>query len=277
MRVYNLSRRNGLVEYIPKALMFKGFALVKLGKHHAGEEALQKAHELATPQRPGRRAGAGAAPARPDLPLRLQVLRPRAGVLPAGAGARWSRSPSGRRSWSASTRTRRRPSASWATSTSPRSWGPIPINRLRQEYLTSLVNGFVGIPGHRQPEPARRADRADAPGHPPQHQQLSGPDIPGGWTPPAPTSAESPGWAHSIHATLAEARSATGSGRPGANGRRPGRFGRVSPRIRRTVGPAGVGRSPTRPSGEGGGTPGRLAPVLGPPVSWPDKTLPTPI
>ena len=25
--------------------------------------------------------------------------------------------------------------------------GPVPINRLRQEYLTSLVNGFVGIPG----------------------------------------------------------------------------------------------------------------------------------
>ena len=25
--------------------------------------------------------------------------------------------------------------------------GPIPINKLRQEYLTSLVNGFVGIPG----------------------------------------------------------------------------------------------------------------------------------
>ena len=25
--------------------------------------------------------------------------------------------------------------------------GPVPINKLRQEYLTSLVNGFVGIPG----------------------------------------------------------------------------------------------------------------------------------
>lgn len=25
--------------------------------------------------------------------------------------------------------------------------GPVPITKLRQEYLTSLVNGFVGIPG----------------------------------------------------------------------------------------------------------------------------------
>ena len=25
--------------------------------------------------------------------------------------------------------------------------GPVPISKLRQEYLTSLVNGFVGIPG----------------------------------------------------------------------------------------------------------------------------------
>ncbi len=25
--------------------------------------------------------------------------------------------------------------------------GPIPIHQLRQDYLTSLVNGFVGIPG----------------------------------------------------------------------------------------------------------------------------------
>ena len=48
MRVYNLSRRNGLVEYIPKALMYKGYALVKTGKPHQGEEMLQKAYELAT-------------------------------------------------------------------------------------------------------------------------------------------------------------------------------------------------------------------------------------
>ena len=29
----------------------------------------------------------------------------------------------------------------------PARGGPVPINRLRQEYLTSLVNGFVGTPG----------------------------------------------------------------------------------------------------------------------------------
>jgi tetratricopeptide (TPR) repeat protein len=146
MRVYNLSRRNGLVEYIPKALTYKGFALVKLGKHHAGEEALQKAHELATRNElvaeqglalhqlaqiyhydfkfyglaleyyQQARATLDQVPVWPSLLERVdEDMASAQGELQELDIAKIL--------------------------------GPIPINKLRQEYLTSLVNGFVGIPG----------------------------------------------------------------------------------------------------------------------------------
>src|SRR5690606_9751127 len=46
-RVYNLSRRNGYVEYIPKALLGKGVVLIRAKRRAEGEEDLQKAYELA--------------------------------------------------------------------------------------------------------------------------------------------------------------------------------------------------------------------------------------
>ena len=146
MRVYNLSRRNGLVEYIPKALTYKGFALVKLGKNHAGEEALMKAHELATRNDlvaeqglalhqlaqiyhydfkfyglaleyyQQARATLDQVPVWPSLLERIDEDM---------AGAQ----------------------RELGELDIAKILGPIPINQLRQDYLTSLVNGFVGIPG----------------------------------------------------------------------------------------------------------------------------------
>ena len=146
MRVYNLSRRNGFVEYIPKALMLKGFAQVKLGKHHAGEESLQKAHELAT---------------RNDLvPEQALALHQLAQVYHYDfkfyglaleyyqhARAVFKTVPV----WPSLVERVDEDAAlaqrELAELDIAKILGPIPINRLRQEYLTSLVNGFVGIPG----------------------------------------------------------------------------------------------------------------------------------
>ena len=146
MRVYNLSRRNGFVEYIPKALMLKGFAQVKLGKHHAGEESLQKAHELATRNE----LVAEQALALHQLAqvyhydfkfygLALEYYQ--------HARATFETVPV----WPSLLERLDEDAAlahrELAELDIAKILGPIPINRLRQEYLTSLVNGFVGIPG----------------------------------------------------------------------------------------------------------------------------------
>ena len=146
MRVYNLSRRNGFVEYIPKALMAKGFAQVKMGKPHAGEESLQKAHELATRNE----LVAEQAMALHQLAqvyhydfkfygLALeyyQHARATFETVPV-----WP-SVLERIDEDAALAHRELGELDIA-----KILGPIPVNRLRQEYLTSLVNGFVGIPG----------------------------------------------------------------------------------------------------------------------------------
>ncbi len=146
MRVYNLSRRNGFVEYIPKSLMIKGYALVKLGKHHAGEEALQKAHELAT--RNDLVAEQGLA-----LHHLAQVYHydfkfyGLALEYYQHARAIFDTVPV----WPSLIERVDEDAASangeLAELDIAKILGPIPINKLRQEYLTSLVNGFVGIPG----------------------------------------------------------------------------------------------------------------------------------
>ena len=146
MRVYNLSRRNGLVEYIPKALTYKGFALVKLGKHHAGEEALQKAHELATRNELVAEQGLAlhqlAQIYHYDFKfygLALEYYQQ--------ARATLDQVPV----WPSLLERVDEDMASAQQELQEldiaKILGPIPINKLRQEYLTSLVNGFVGIPG----------------------------------------------------------------------------------------------------------------------------------
>ena len=146
MRVYNLSRRNGLVEYIPKALMIKGFALVKLGKHHAGEEALQKAHELATRNELVAEQGLAlhqlAQVYHYDFKfygLALEYYQHARATLETVPV--W---PSLLERVDEDAALAHRELAELDIA---KILGPIPINKLRQEYLTSLVNGFVGIPG----------------------------------------------------------------------------------------------------------------------------------
>lgn len=146
MRVYNLSRRNGFVEYIPKALMVKGFALVKLGKHHQGEEALQKAHELAT--RNDLVAEQGLA-----LHQLAQVYHydfkfyGLALEYYQHARAIFETVPVWPSLIERVDEDAAKASSELAELDIAKILGPIPINKLRQEYLTSLVNGFVGIPG----------------------------------------------------------------------------------------------------------------------------------
>ena len=146
MRVYNLSRRNGLVEYIPLSLMYKGFALVKLGKHHAGEESLQKAHDLATRNDLVAEQGMAlhqlAQVYHYDFKFfglaieYYQQSRATLETVPV-----W---PSMLERVDEDLALAQRELAELDIA---KILGPIPINRLRQEYLTSLVNGFVGIPG----------------------------------------------------------------------------------------------------------------------------------
>ncbi len=146
MRVYNLSRRNGYVEYIPKALLGRGLALVKAGRPQHGEEQLQKAYELACRNR--------------LLPEQGVVLHSLAQIYHHDfkfyglaleyyeqARLTFHKTPV----WpSVSERLDEDVAAcqrALAELDIAKILGPVPINKLRQEYLTSLVNGFVGIPG----------------------------------------------------------------------------------------------------------------------------------
>lgn len=145
-RVYNLSRRNGLVEYIPKSLMYKGFALVKLGKPHQGEEALMKAHELSTRNELVAEQGMAlhqlAQVYHYDFKfygLALEYYQQAKAVFDTVAV--W---PSLRERIEEDAAAAQRELAEIDIA---KILGPIPVNKLRQEYLTSLVNGFVGIPG----------------------------------------------------------------------------------------------------------------------------------
>lgn len=146
MRVYNLSRRNGLVEYIPKALMYKGYALVKTGKAHQGEEMLQKAYELATRNELAAEQGLAlhqlAQVYHYDFKfygLALEYYEQARQIF-----ERVPVWPSVRERIEEDTALAQRELAELDLA---KILGPIPIHRLRQDYLTGLVNGFVGIPG----------------------------------------------------------------------------------------------------------------------------------
>lgn len=145
-RVYNLSRRNGLIEYIPKSLLSKGYAKIQLGRLHKGEEHMQKAYELACRNE-----------LRPEQGLALHRLGQvyhydlkffgLAIEYYEQARAVFDEVPIWpsviehiERDQEACHRELRQLDIA-------KILGPIPMTRLRQEYLTSLVNGFVGIPG----------------------------------------------------------------------------------------------------------------------------------
>ncbi len=145
-RVYNLSRRNGYVEYIPKALLGKGVVLIRSARRAEGEEDLQKAYELACRNKLVGEQGL--------------VLHALAGVyhrefqfyglaLEYYEQARmvFSKVPV----WNSIREVLERDMHACQTELEgldiAKILGPVPITKLRQEYLTSLVNGFVGIPG----------------------------------------------------------------------------------------------------------------------------------
>lgn len=145
-RVYNLSRRNGYVEYIPKALLGKGTVLIRAKRRTEGEEDLQKAYELACRNELVGEQGL--------------VLRALAGVyhrefqfyglaLEYYEQARvvFSKIPV----WNSILEGIERDMHTCQTELESldiaKILGPVPITKLRQEYLTGLVNGFVGIPG----------------------------------------------------------------------------------------------------------------------------------
>lgn len=145
-RIYNLSRRNGLVEYIPKALIGRGMTEVSRGRRAEGEEDLQKAYELASRNR-----------LVPEQGLALQAL---ANVyhhdfhffgLALEYYEQAKRLFQGVPIWnSVVERIDREAHACQAELDHidiAKILGPVPITKLRQEYLTGLVNGFVGIPG----------------------------------------------------------------------------------------------------------------------------------
>jgi tetratricopeptide (TPR) repeat protein len=146
VRVYNLSRRNGLVEYIPKSLMYKGFALVKLDQHHKGEEALQKALELATRNELHAEQGLAlhqlAQVYHYDFKFYGLALEYYQQARDAFADVPVWPSLLERIEEDAALAQRELAELDIA-----KILGPVPMNKLRQEYLTSLVNGFVGIPG----------------------------------------------------------------------------------------------------------------------------------
>ena len=145
-RVYNLSRRNGYVEYIPKALLGKGVVLIRTGRRAEGEEDLQKAYELACRNKLVGEQGL--------------VLHALAGVYHRNfqfyglaleyyeqARVVFSKVPV----WNSIREELERDMHACQTELEDldiaKILGPVPITKLRQEYLTSLVNGFVGIPG----------------------------------------------------------------------------------------------------------------------------------
>lgn len=145
-RVYNLSRRNGLIEYIPKALLGRGAVYLQQGQRAEGEENLQKAYELAR---------------RNDLVAEQGLVLYALGqayhrhfnfyglALEYYEQARITlgRVPVWHSLTEAVERDLHACQADLEQLDIAKILGPVPITKLRQDYLTSLVNGFVGIPG----------------------------------------------------------------------------------------------------------------------------------
>lgn len=145
-RVYNLSRRNGYVEYIPKSLLGKGSLLLAQGQRAEGEEHLQKAYELACRNKLVAEQGLvlyalGRAYHRHfnfyGLALEYyEQARLTLKHVPV---------------WNSLIEALERDHHACQTDLEEldiaKILGPVPITKLRQDYLTSLVNGFVGIPG----------------------------------------------------------------------------------------------------------------------------------
>jgi tetratricopeptide (TPR) repeat protein len=145
-RVYNLSRRNGYVEYIPKALLGKGVVLIRAGNRADGEEDLQKAYELACRNELVGEQGlvlhALAGVYHQEFQffgLALEYYEQARGVF--------AKVPVWNSVLEMLDRDMHACQSELESLDIAKILGPVPITKLRQEYLTGLVNGFVGIPG----------------------------------------------------------------------------------------------------------------------------------
>jgi len=145
-RVYNLSRRNGLVEFIPKALVGRGLVAVRAGDRAAGEEDLQKAYELASRNKLVAEQ-AGALHALASVYHREFHFYGLALEYYEQARLTYMQVPVWASVLEGVERDTHACQAELERLDIAKILGPVPITKLRQEYLTSLVNGFVGIPG----------------------------------------------------------------------------------------------------------------------------------
>ena len=145
-RVYNLSRRNGHVEYIPKALLGKGRLAIRQGDKRLGEEHIQKAYELARRNDLVSEQGlvlyALAEMYHRDFEFYGLALE-----YYEQARVTFRQVPV----WNSVVERLEEDAAACRAELEEldiaKILGPISVSKLRQEYLTSLVNGFVGIPG----------------------------------------------------------------------------------------------------------------------------------
>lgn len=145
-RVFNLSRRNGYVEYIPKSLLHKGYVRVQMGDIEQGERDIQRAYELACRNELVDEQALAlyrlAQVYHYDLKfygLALEYYEQAREVF-----TRIAVCPSIHTSLQQDVI-----ACEYDLSTLDiaKILGPVSVSRLRQEYLTNLVNGFVGIPG----------------------------------------------------------------------------------------------------------------------------------
>ena len=145
-RVYNLSRRNGFIEYIPKSLVGRGLVNIEMGKRPEGEDDLNKAYELASRNRLiGEQAMALHALAN----VYHQHFHFYGLALEYYEQTRLTYAETN--VWPSILEELEKDAhacqAELESLDIAKILGPVPITQLRQDYLTSLVNGFVGIPG----------------------------------------------------------------------------------------------------------------------------------
>ncbi len=145
-RVYNLSRRNGFVEYIPKALLGRGEVTIREGNRAEGEEDLQKAYELACRNELVTEQGV-------VLHTLARIYHREFNFYGLAleyyeqARVVFQQTPVWNSLLEGLERDTHACQAELERLDIAKILGPVPVTKLRQEYLTSLVNGFVGIPG----------------------------------------------------------------------------------------------------------------------------------
>lgn len=144
-KVFNLSRRNGHIEFIPKALLHKGYVKVRMGEVKEGERDIQKAFELACRNELVDEQALAlyrlAQVYHYDLEFYGLALE-----YYEQAREIFSRIPVCPSIYNSLQEDVDACGRDLANLDIAKILGPVSIDKLRQDYLTSLVNSFVGIP-----------------------------------------------------------------------------------------------------------------------------------